>query len=266
MKKVSLRNASCLLFGLFSLNTGCKEEPLTTSEVFKLEVCPPGSGEREQGDAKCGSEVVADGRSEVVVRVCPVLTQERRNDLVATVKANKGRFSEPSSEDSPRTAQVSINANACGETRLTAPTDVGYLRIEANLEGYSASELLTLTPAPIESVVLDPATYELEASKPSTIVVSVHASGLNGAPLSNGSGVEITLEPTPATARAIATPRKFTLDEEGNGKFSVFTARGVSNVTVTATVGGPQGEDIETVTPASSTIELRVFAGDAGTD
>jgi hypothetical protein len=218
------------------LCAGCEEDAVKSTDVVELQVC---AGEEADLDKGCRDELTADGFSTALVRACLVVTDERRADLKAILTASAGRFSEPKDPEAPRIAELSFGAERCASTQLVAPLTPGHLQVQATVEGYvTAPEKLTVIPAGVDTVDLEPATFELEAKKSSTILVEVHASGLVGS-LSQGTRVEVELQPTPSTAAVQVTPSKVVLDEKGEGVFSVFASSSVSSVKVTGTARPP---------------------------
>jgi hypothetical protein len=193
------------------LCAGCEEDAVKSTDVVELQVC---AGEEADLDKGCRDELTADGFSTALVRACLVVTDERRADLKAILTASAGRFSEPKDPEAPRIAELSFGAERCASTQLVAPLTPGHLQVQATVEGYvTAPEKLTVIPAGVDTVDLEPATFELEAKKSSTILVEVHASGLVGS-LSQGTRVEVELQPTPSTAAVQVTPSKVVLDEK----------------------------------------------------
>ena len=218
------------------LAAGCEEDELTSADVVELQVCAGQLVTSEQ----CSQELIGNGKSYATVRVCAVVTDERRTDLVATVIASDGQFNKPKDAASPGIAEISLGAGRCGDVLLTAPKTLGDIRVEATLEGFRTEPIwLTVTPAPVDLVTLMPGAPELEPGESNSIEIAVHASGPNGAPLTVGSEVNVDLVPTPRNASVQAYPSKLLLDASGDAKFSLFASSRVSSVTVTATVRAP---------------------------
>lgn len=247
---------------------GCgssEADPITADEVITLEVCgsvvpdegEPDAGQPGEDEAIQGPcALVADGVSEVTVRVC-VPVEDRRRDLSAALSLSAGRWRLAEAGTDGLHVDVPLGEAGCDERSFVTPTAVEpAVLVRAELLGFTASRWIQLVPVAVAELVLsaEPAAFEPNAQV--KITAGLHAEG--SGQISDGTEVVFEIAAVdPADASAWLHP---TRSEVAAGQAVSILTVGASaqSVTVRATAQPPVVEGVEGPGPVSRELVLQL--------
>lgn len=209
-------------------------------------------------DAEAGAcPGIADGRTQVHLAVCvPEAVTVRKDDLTATLRLPAGNawlFPAPDAAADTVT-EVPLSAQRCATPIFTPGNTAGPLRIEATVGTTVITSSLTLKPAALAELQIEPATGTFTVGTDDPITVTPRAAG--GGSASAGTTLSfLVVDVQPAGEKAYIYPDVVTLDG-ASGTADLVTAGNAGAVTLRVTATPPADPDGDPVTSIEHEITL----------